>query len=48
MKRIGLFLVTNIAVMLVLSVVLHLLGIESILDRSGTHLNLNASFKMGT
>ena len=42
MKRIVLFLATNIAVLLVLSVVLHLLGIDSILDRSGTHLDLNA------
>ena len=42
MKRIALFLVTNIAVLLVLSVVLHLLGIDGILDRTGTHLDLNA------
>lgn len=46
MKRIALFLGTNIAVLLVLSVVLHLLGIESILDRTGTHLNLNALLVM--
>lgn len=34
-----LFLLTNIAVILVLSVVLRLLGVDSILDQSGTGLN---------
>lgn len=38
-KRIALFLVTNIAVILVLSVVLRLLGVDRILDESGTGLN---------
>lgn len=38
-KRIGLFLVTNLAVVLVLSVVLRLLGVDRILDESGTGLN---------
>ncbi|HNT57598.1 MAG TPA: protease HtpX [Syntrophales bacterium] len=39
MKRIMLFLVTNIAVILVLSIVMRLLGVDSILDQSGTGLN---------
>jgi heat shock protein HtpX len=42
MKRIGLFLLTNIAVLVVLSVVLNLLGIESILNERGTDLDLRA------
>jgi heat shock protein HtpX len=42
MKRILLFLVTNIAVLLVLSVTLRLLGIDRILDAEGTGLNYNA------
>jgi len=42
MKRIGLFLLTNIAIVLVLSVVLRLLGVERILDESGSGLDLNA------
>jgi len=42
MKRIFLFLVTNIAVLLVLSVTLRLLGVEQILDSEGVGLNLNA------
>ncbi len=42
MKRIALFLATNIAVMLVLAVVLNLLGIESILNEAGTDLDLQA------
>ena len=40
MKRIFLFLVTNIAVLLVLSVVLSLIGFEGILDEQGVDLNL--------
>ena len=40
MKRILLFLVTNIAVMVVLSIVLRLLGVDRILDESGTGLNM--------
>ena len=40
MKRILLFLATNIAVMVVLSIVLRLLGVDRILDESGTGLNM--------
>src|SRR5215210_5398850 len=46
MKRIFLFLVTNIAVLLVLSVTLRLLGIDRILDAQGTGLNYNALLLM--
>jgi heat shock protein HtpX len=46
MKRILLFLVTNIAVLLVLSVTLRLLGIDRILDAQGTGLNYNALLVM--
>jgi heat shock protein HtpX len=42
MKRILLFLGTNIAVLLVLSVVLRLLGIDSLLAEQGTQLDLRA------
>jgi heat shock protein HtpX len=42
MKRILLFLGTNIAVLVVLSVVLRVLGIESILAEQGTQLDLQA------
>ena len=42
MKRIGLFLATNIAIIVVLSIVLRLLGVESILQENGTDLNLQA------
>ncbi len=42
MLRIGLFLLTNIAVMVVLGIVLHLLGIDSMLDQNGVDLNLQA------
>jgi len=42
MKRIFLFLATNIAVLLVLSITLRLLGIESILDEQGVGLDLNS------
>ncbi len=42
MKRIALFLATNIAVLLVLAVVMRLLGIQSILDDTGTNLDLRA------
>jgi heat shock protein HtpX len=38
-KRIALFLATNLAVLLVLSVVLRLLGVDRILDESGSDLN---------
>jgi heat shock protein HtpX len=40
-KRIGLFLITNLAILVVLSVTLRLLGVDSILDQGGG-LNLNA------
>src|SRR5215217_8106455 len=46
MKRIFLFLVTNIAVLLVLSVTLRLLGVDRILDAQGTGLNYNALLVM--
>lgn len=42
MKRILLFVGTNIAVLLVLSVVLRLLGIDSILNQQGTGLDLKS------
>jgi len=42
MKRILLFLITNIAVLLVLSVTLRLLGIDRILDAEGTGLDYNS------
>lgn len=42
MKRIALFLITNIAVLVVLMVVLRLLGIDSILDEQGVDLDYRA------
>ena len=39
MKRIFLFVITNIAILLVLSVTLRLLGVDRILDQQGTGLN---------
>ena len=42
MKRIALFLLTNLAVLAVLSIVLNLLGIESMLDENGVDLDLQA------
>ncbi len=42
LKRIGLFIATNLAVVLVLSVVLRLLGVDRILDESGTGINYEA------
>ena len=41
-KRVVLFLATNLAVILVLSVVLRLLGVDRILDESGAGLNYEA------
>ena len=41
-KRIALFIATNLAVILVLSVVLRLLGVDRILDESGTGINYEA------
>lgn len=46
MLRIGLFLLTNIAVMVVLGIVLNLLGIDSMLDQNGVDLNLQALLVM--
>lgn len=42
MKRILLFVATNIAVLVVLSVVLRLLGVENILSEQGTELDLRS------
>ncbi|WP_370979858.1 protease HtpX [Agaribacterium sp. ZY112] len=42
MKRIGLFLATNFAILIVASITLNLLGVGSYLDESGTGLNLQA------
>lgn len=42
MKRILLYLATNIAVLVVLSFTMRLLGIESLLDQQGVGLNMNA------
>jgi len=41
-KRIILFLATNLAVLLVLSIVLRLLGVDRILDESGSNINYEA------
>jgi len=41
-KRVALFLATNLAVILVLSVVLRLLGVDRVLDESGSGLNYEA------
>jgi heat shock protein HtpX len=42
MKRIFLFLMTNLAVLVVAGIALQLLGVESILDQNGVDLNLTA------
>jgi len=42
MKRIILFLLTNIAIMVVLSITLRLLGVDSILAENGSDLNIQA------
>lgn len=42
MKRVALFLATNIAILVVLSITLRLLGVERILDETGTGLDYNA------
>lgn len=39
MKRVGLFLLTNLAIIVVLSITLRLLGVERILDEQGVDLN---------
>ncbi len=41
-KRVALFIATNLAVVLVLSIVLRLLGVDRILDESGTGINYEA------
>lgn len=42
MKRILLFLATNLAILLVLGITLQLLGVESLLDEQGVDLNMQA------
>jgi len=42
MKRIMLFILTNIAIMVVLSITLRLLGVDSILKENGSDLNIQA------
>ena len=42
MQRIFLFLVTNIAIMVILSITLRILGVESLLMENGSDLNINA------
>ena len=42
MQRILLFLLTNIAIMVILSITLRVLGVESLLAQNGSDLNLNA------
>lgn len=42
MKRVFLFIATNIAILLVLSITLRLLGVERMLDEQGVGLNYNA------
>ena len=42
MKRILLFLATNLAVVVLLGIILRLIGFEGILDANGVDLNLGA------
>ncbi|MEX0769634.1 MAG: protease HtpX [Balneolaceae bacterium] len=42
MKRVGLFLLTNLAIIVVAGIVMNLLGVGSFLNESGTQLNLQA------
>ena len=42
MKRVALFLATNIAILVVLGIVLQLLGVDSLLDEQGVDLDLRA------
>ena len=42
MKRIFLFLVTNLAIVFVLSIVLQLVGFEGYLDQQGIDLNISS------
>ncbi len=46
MLRIALFLATNVAIMVVISIVFSVLGLEGILAENGTDLNLNALLVM--
>jgi len=46
MMRIGLFLVTNAAILVLISIVFQVFGIEGILDSNGVDLNLNALLVM--
>lgn len=42
MKRFGLFIITNLAILVVLSIVLNLLGIDSLLAENGVDLDIKA------
>lgn len=42
MKRVGLFLMTNLAIIVVLSITLRVLGVERILDEQGVGLDINS------
>lgn len=42
MRRVFLFLVTNIAILVVLSIVLNILGVDTLLDEEGIDLNIQA------
>ena len=42
LKRIALFIATNLAVLLVLSIALRLLGVDSVLDEQGVGIDYNA------
>ncbi len=42
MKRIILFIMTNIAIMIVLSITLRLLGVDNLLAENGSDLNIQA------
>ena len=46
MMRIALFLATNMAVLVLISIVFQVFGIEGILDSNGIDLNLNALLVM--
>ncbi len=41
MKRIFLFMVTNLAILVVLSITLRILGVDRILDAEGSGLDFN-------
>ena len=42
MKRIFLFILTNIAIMLVITIIINIFGLEQILDAQGSDLNLTS------